>query len=248
MLGKFKSTVYSAALLLGKIKYNNRNSKVIYYHDVHKDKDIPETSMSTPISLFLEHIRIIKEEGFEIVETITQPINQIMITFDDGFRGIYKNKLIFNTEMIPLTIFVITKTIGEKHYLKLKELKELEGIGFRIQSHTHSHPDLNLLSESEMELELMTSKKILESFANEPIDEICFPKGLFNNLVLVTANKCGYDKLYSSIPGTFYEQNPFNIINRNLVQFSSNFDFNCILYGGLNIFRERYTKQHYHEE
>lgn len=248
MLRKFKSALYSAALLIGKIKYNNRNSKVLYYHDVHKDNDKPETSMSTPISLFLEHIRIIKEQGFEIVDTITKPENQIMITFDDGFRGIYINKSIFNSEIIPITIFVITKTIGERHYLNLKELKELEGIGLRIQSHTHSHPDLNLLFECELELEMITSKKVIENFAKGPIDEICFPKGLFNNLVLVTANKCGYRKFYSSIPGSFYEQNTFNVTYRNLVQFSSSFDFNCILFGGLDIFKKRYIKQHYYEE
>lgn len=248
MLRKFKPTLYSAALFLGKKKYNNRNSKVLYYHDIHKDNSIPETPMSTPISLFLEHIRIIKEEGFEIVDRITQPKNQIMITFDDGFRGIYINKSIFNSEIIPLTIFVITKTIGERHYLTVKELKELEIMGLKIQSHTHSHPDLNLLSEDELEIEMITSKKALENFAKGPINEICFPKGLFNNKVIAKANKCGYHKLYSSIPGSFYKQNQFNVIYRNLVQFSSTFDFNCILFGGLDIFRKRYTKQHYHEE
>ncbi|MDP2067937.1 MAG: polysaccharide deacetylase family protein [Lutibacter sp.] len=248
MLGKIKSNLYSAALLLGKIKYNNRNSKVLYYHDVHKDKDVPETMMSTPLSLFTEHIRIIRQQGFEIVDVITQPKNQIMLTFDDGYIGIFKNKDFFFNQGLKPTVFIISNCIGTNTFMNANEIIFLQNKGFRFQSHTHTHPDLNLLSESEMKTEMITSKKILENFVNEPINEICFPKGLFNKLVLVTANEYGYDKLYSSIPGSFNEQNPFDIINRNLVQFSSIFDFNCILYGGLNIFRERYTKQHYHEE
>lgn len=248
MLRKIKSTLYSAALLLGKIKFNNRDSKVLYYHDVHEDSDIPETLMSTPISVFLEHVRIIRESGFEIVDCITKPRNQIMITFDDGFKGVYKNKSILISGMIPITIFVITETIGQHHYLNINELRELEGMGIRIQSHTHTHPDLNLLATSELEFEMATSKKILENTVRSPITDLCFPKGLFTNDVTREAYKCGYFNLYSCIPGSFYEDNSFNVIFRNLVQFSSNFDFNCILFGGLNIFKKRYTKQHYNGE
>jgi len=248
MLRKIKSVLYSVGLLLGKIKFNNRNSKVFYYHDIHQDTDFPETAMSTPLSLFLEHIRIIKENGFEIVDRITQPRNQIMITFDDGFRGVYKNKSILQSEMIPLTIFVMTETIGQKHYLQVSELKELERAGIRIQSHTHTHPDLNLLTENELEFELLTSKRVLEKFINAPIDAICFPKGLFNNDVVQSAIKCGYSNLFSSIPGSFYEKNAFNVTYRNLVQFSNSLDFNCILFGGLDIFKKRYTRQHFNEK
>src|SRR6478736_1314193 len=92
MLTKIKTNIYSLGLLVGRFSFNNRNSKVLYYHDVHKDNDLPETRMSTPMSLFLEHIRIIKKLGFEIVDQITRPNDQVMITFDDGYLGVYKNK------------------------------------------------------------------------------------------------------------------------------------------------------------
>jgi hypothetical protein len=75
MLRTIKSKVYSIALLLGKIKYNNRSSKVLYYHDVHEDGSIPETDMSTPMSLFKRHIEIIRSNGYDIVDVITEPDN-----------------------------------------------------------------------------------------------------------------------------------------------------------------------------
>ncbi len=72
MLRKLRDTIYSAGLLLGKIRYNNRSSKVLYYHDVHQDHTKAETLISTPMSLFSEHIRIIKDQGFEIVDRISE--------------------------------------------------------------------------------------------------------------------------------------------------------------------------------
>lgn len=246
MLRKLKSIIYSLGLFIGKIIYNNRNSKVLYYHDIHRDNDSPETMMSTPLSLFAQHIRIIRQQGFEVVDVITQPKNQIMLTFDDGYLGIFKNKDFFLNHGLKPTVFIISNRIGTNTFLNADEIIFLKNKGFRFQSHSHTHPDLNLLSIDELEIEMITSKKSLENVARGPVDEICFPKGLFSNEVLATAKKYGYCKLYSSIPGCYYEQNHFNVIYRNLVQFSSNFDFSCILFGGLEIFRKRYTKQHYH--
>jgi peptidoglycan/xylan/chitin deacetylase (PgdA/CDA1 family) len=247
MLSTIKSAIYSIALLLGKIRYNNRNSKVLYYHDVHEDGSIPETDMSTSMSLFKRHIEIIRSNGFEIVDVITQPNNQIMLTFDDGYTGIYKNRSFFIEQGIKPTVFLITDAIGSNAFMGQNEIHSLAANGFRFQSHTHTHPDLNLLSIDELKNEYIGSKTLLSNLFDEEIKEICFPKGFFNDSTIAIAYESGYKGLYSSIPGSFHEKNDFNIIYRNLVQFSSSFDFKCILFGGLNIFRNRYTRQHYHE-
>ncbi len=68
--------------------YENK-SKVIFYHDIHNSNIY--THMSTSICLFKEHIDVIRENGFTIVNKITNKRNQIRITFDDGWRGIYEN-------------------------------------------------------------------------------------------------------------------------------------------------------------
>ena len=67
-------------------------SRIIYYHDLHRDGEEKYYKYSTPISLFIKHLSIIQELGFEIVNNITQPKAQIMITFDDGYRGIIQFK------------------------------------------------------------------------------------------------------------------------------------------------------------
>jgi peptidoglycan/xylan/chitin deacetylase (PgdA/CDA1 family) len=245
MLKKLKLILYSIALFLGKRIYYNRSSKVFYYHDVHQDNSIPETDMSTPLSLFVKHVELITQQGFEIVELITEPKNQIMITFDDGFRGVYLNKACFQSKKIKPTVFIITEKIGDNHFLNAAEMKELTMAGFKFESHTHTHITLNKLSKKKLRFEFDFSKEILKKTLNINTDAICFPKGYFDASTIEMAYLCGYKKLYSSIPGGYYEENSFQVKYRNLVQFASPFDLKCILFGGLRIFRKRYTLQHY---
>lgn len=247
MLGQVKSKIYSLGLLLGKLKYNNKQSKVLYYHDVHEGIDTAETPMSTPMSLFWEHVKAIKAQGFKIVDEITQPRQQIMITFDDGFRGLYKNKDFFLMQGIKPTVFLISDKIGTDTFMSKREILELQQHGFRFQSHTHTHPDLNTLTVKQLEEEFLTSKTLLEKLLSKKVDEICFPKGLFNKEVLKTAIACGYKKLYASIPGSYYEDNEFGVIQRNLVQHTGAADFVSVLNGGSEIYKKRYVKQHYSE-
>ena len=70
------------------IKKSNK-SKAIFYHDVHKKNKY--TNMSTSINLFLKHIDIIVNNNFKVVSNINNETNQIEISFDDGFQGIYDN-------------------------------------------------------------------------------------------------------------------------------------------------------------
>jgi len=246
MLNTLKSFVYSAGLLLGRVVHHNRYSKVLYYHDVHQDQEQAETPMSTPMRLFAQHIELIRESGFEIVDVITQPKNQIQLTFDDGYSGVFKNRHFFIRQGIKPTIFLITSSIGTDHFMKVDEIKKLQGEGFRFQSHTHTHPDLNLLSAAQLQQEFSTSKDMLETLLEEPVTEICFPKGFFNDQTVNIAFQEGYTSLYASIPGYAQEKNRFKVRYRNLVQFSTLFNLKCILFGGMDLYKNRYAKQHYY--
>ena len=86
--------------------YSSKKSKVIFYHDIHSSKKY--TDMSTPIDLFVQHINIIKENGFEIVSEITKAHGQIEICFDDGFLGLYHNIELIKRLNIPIHLFVIS--------------------------------------------------------------------------------------------------------------------------------------------
>ena len=59
----------------------NKQSRIIYYHDIHRDNERTYYKYSTPISTFSKHVQLLLELGFEIVNNITKPYNQIMIGF-----------------------------------------------------------------------------------------------------------------------------------------------------------------------
>jgi peptidoglycan/xylan/chitin deacetylase (PgdA/CDA1 family) len=202
--------------------------------------------MSTPVTLFRKHLQIIKEMGFQVVKEITEPYNQIQITFDDGFQGVYTHKDLLISQNIFPTIFMITSLIGESSYLTEGELVELKNLDFNIQSHTHTHKDLNTLTREELYFELRESKEILETKLHDEITGLCFPKGLFNDLVLEVCESVGYKKWYCSIPGNSMDIGLSSKLKfRNLVQFSEPTAFRNILLGGLKFFINRYSIQHY---
>ena len=69
-------------------------SRSLVYHDIHSDNSY--TNMSTSLEVFIKHINIIREMGFDIVSEITKEEGQIQLTFDDGFLGIYDNIRVIN--------------------------------------------------------------------------------------------------------------------------------------------------------
>ena len=214
--------------------FSSKKSKVIFYHDIHSDKQY--TDMSTPIKLFKRHIQFIRENGYEIVSEITENNRQIEICFDDGFSGFYDNIKIINSLEIPITIFVITSLIGSENYLTKTQIIELnENPLVNFQSHTHTHPNLPILSDKNLDFELLKSKKILEDICNKDVEAVCYPEGKFNNRVIDKSKNNGYTKQYSSIPGFYYNEFTLNVKKRSLVQFADEKEFLAILKGGDHI-------------
>ena len=238
-----KEFVKTIILILGRFICGNKRSKVIYYHDVHEDEKHQYTEMSTPLSLFIKHIRIIRSYNYDIVNQIIQPNRQIQIAFDDGFRGIYDNKDFFVKEHIYPTIFIATSLIGQPNYLNIEEIFELKRLGFNFQCHSKSHSNLSKFNVKELEDEIVNSKKELETILKSEIDSICFPQGYFSDLVLKVCESAGYKWFYSSIPGPFNKN--CKLVYRNLCQFASPLQFKLILNGGMFILKNHYKSLHY---
>lgn len=227
-----KQKIKTILLFIGYIIFHNRKSKVLYYHDIHiKNK---YTDMSTDFKYFKMHLHVIRKNGFNIVKFISNKQNEIMICFDDGWKGIYNIKDYLVDNNIFPTIFIASDLIGKEGYLTKKEILELQDLGFNFQSHTISHRDLTTLSDVDAQYEIFESRKQLQILLNKNIDSICFPSGRFSSKIYEMGIKAGYFKLYSSLPGCFKDNNNI-LIYRNLVQFSSCKDLKYILYGGEEI-------------
>ena len=213
---KIKNTIIN---LSARIK-NSDDSKCVFYHDIHSENRF--TDISTSVDLFMKHINIIRDLGFEIVHEITKEKKQIAISFDDGFKGVYENIGIIDKLKIPVTIFVVTSFLDKDNFLTTNNLKEISKNKFiKIQSHTLSHAELPTLDSDSLQMELQKSKEVLESICETEINSICFPKGMFDKSVIRKALKVGYDKQFSSLPGSYHSEVFPSVKRRSLVQFAA---------------------------
>lgn len=238
------SSIRIALVRFCSIFYFRKRSKVIFYHDIHSDKQF--TEMSTSIDLFKKHIRIIRNSGYDIVANITKPTGQIKICFDDAFLGLYKNIEFIKESNIAVQLFVISSFIGKKNHIDKSQLLELNNTGLvNIESHTHTHKILNKISDNEVKYELAESKKVLENLLTKEVNSICYPEGKFNNSVIDKSKATGYTKQYTSVPGFYYNEFFLNVKNRSLVQFADEKEFKAILKGGDHILAIWYKLKHF---
>lgn len=234
-----KSAVLGTSALL----FHNRKSKIIFYHDVFGD--VRYTEMGTPLTLFKEHLTAIEESGFQIATQITEPENQLQICFDDGFRGLWDVRDFFIRHGIRPTVFLAATLVGKPEYLNETEIREMQEQGFIFQGHAWSHSDLTQFTRDELKRELDESRKELSRILNREVSEICFPIGYYSDLVVEACRKYGYTKMYTSIPGNYFDNIGEGLATRNLVQFASPRDLKRILHGGNDLIRSRYRKMHY---
>lgn len=232
-------------MFAGSVMKRNRGSKILYYHDVYStvnykalDADI---YMGTPLELFKKHVKVIREEGFEIVGKITKPEGQVAIMFDDGFRGIWECRQYFYDNNICPTIFLPVAFIGRKDLgiMTEDEILELQEHGFHFECHTWNHCKLTDFTDAELEKELGDSRKELSRILSRDVKGLCMPLGYFSDHIIRKIKEHGYEDIYSCIPGNYYDK-PFGLITRNICQYSSPQEIRLILRGG-----NEFLKNHY---
>ncbi len=229
-----------------------KKSKILYYHDVFKKESYKSLDsnvlMGTNIEMFKKHLKVIKNEGYNIVRRITKEENEVAIMFDDGFRGIWDNRQFFYDNNIMPTVFLAVDLIGKEGFLNKKEILELQDHGFVFQSHSWTHSRLDVKSRVELVKELKESKEHLLKLLNNEVDEICLPIGYYSDSLIDECEKYGYKEIYSSVSGDYNSLVNGHMRTRNLCQFATPYEVKLILRGGGNALRRReeklfYTKQ-----
>ena len=166
---------------------------ILEYHQVTNEPSEPGFEMyNVPPAEFAAQLDYLQAEGYTTI-TLKDfmyavngyrplPEKPIVLTFDDGYKDNY-------TEMLPIleahgmtaVIYVITNELGQKNYLKLEELKDMERRGLEIGSHTSDHLPLTSLDKIPQRRQLRESKIYLEWSGLEPICSLSYPNGAFNS-------------------------------------------------------------------
>lgn len=179
---------------------------VVTYHDIVQGKkgvwfDTTEQEFVAQLDRLLEgKANFISLVGLEhrLVWGVEVPENSYLITFSDGYRGVYELAWpILRERGIPFVVFMHTGHVGSdkgRPKMTWDQLRELDRSGLcRVESQTVSHPeDLTKLDDMAVRGEFLESKAVLERELGRPVTALAYPNGKFDERVAALARAAGY--------------------------------------------------------
>ncbi len=161
--------------------------------------------LSVPPDRFEEHLRRLREEGYESISLydlalalqIGQPLppKPVIITLDDGYRDAY-------TEAFPrlrqygftATVFVITGYLDEERpeYLTWDQVVEMEAAGMSMEPHSYTHVDLRGKDVDHIVWQVLRSKESLEARTGKTVRFFCYPSGGHDELTVRVLESAHY--------------------------------------------------------
>ncbi|MDZ7268540.1 MAG: polysaccharide deacetylase family protein [candidate division KSB1 bacterium] len=136
------------------------------------------------------------------------PHRTIVLTFDDGLRGLIKHALpVLQRHGFTATVYPVAGYIGGENrwdvnflgrrnrHLDWGELRELLACGWEIGSHSLRHVYLPALPEAALFEELWDSRRLLEDRLQIPIRHFALPFGRGSERVFRAAQRAGYESV-----------------------------------------------------
>ncbi len=173
---------------------------ILAYHKVGASSDDgAETWYYMPEETLRAQLESLKEAGWQFVDAQTAveglarpevlPERAALVTFDDGYRSLFRALPLLAELDCPAAVFVPTGYIGDRSRFDENseeppepicdwdELRELEAAGVSVQSHGVSHRAFSELEPAEIEEELIRSKAVLEEGLGKQVALFSFPYG-----------------------------------------------------------------------
>lgn len=180
-----KSLITIIALILGLMSFSE-----VYIFLYHRFDDERYPSTSTSIEEIKNHIEIVREKGFEIlnhqdflsyVNGDKNYENAVLFTVDDGYKTTMKAHALFEEEGIPYLLFINTGNVGYPDYLTWKQIKEIDNYeGLELGLHSHQHDNfLYMLEQNGKEYTLNFFKEDLIKSQNVFEEEMSYKSEIY---------------------------------------------------------------------
>ena len=210
---------------------------VLMYHRIGEARNNWERRYCVSPERFASHMRALENRGMRpcrveafvawLEGRASLPEGAIVLTFDDGFLGVYEHAFPLLAAMKwPATVFLVSGLIGKADswtgrenpsgrihpLLGRREIVEMARDGFSFHSHSRSHPDLRALSGAALDGELAGARRDLEDLLGHPVPYLAYPYGWYDENVLDAVKACGYTAAFSAQPGfNRRDVNPYRI-------------------------------------
>lgn len=199
---------------------------VLMYHRVGEARNDWEARYAITPDNFAAHMRALSGTGLRAVGIDALvgwleggpalPAGSIVITFDDGFRGVRQHALpVLEALGWPFTVFLVSDLIGQEDewtrasnpagvtypLLDADEIRDMLGRGVSFHSHTRSHASLPTLDEDALVDQLAGSRTILSELLGHEVPYIAYPFGHLDDRVEAATRTAGYRAAFSTQPG-----------------------------------------------
>lgn len=189
------------SMLLPAVAGAASSAVVLEYH--HVAEDTPPSTSVTPAT-FERHMDHLADNGFHVwplprlVETLREggevPDRTVAITFDDGYRSVYREVFPRLQERgWPFTIFITTGYLdgGDDNFVTWDQLREMEAAGVTVGNHSVNHPHMIRRRDGEGEAdwrsrlrrEIVDAQDRLEEELEQPARLFAYPFGEFSPAV-----------------------------------------------------------------
>lgn len=199
---------------------------VLMYHRVGPALNDWEARYAIGPETFSAHMQTLQRKGFQAI-TIDMlvswleggpalPEGAILVTFDDGFRGVRDHALpVMERLGWPFTVFLVSDLIGQDDawtrtqnpagvtypLLDADEVLDMQRRGVSFHSHTRSHASLPTLGDTALADQLAGSREKLSRLLGHEVPFLAYPYGHLDERVEAATRAAGYRAAFSTQSG-----------------------------------------------
>jgi len=199
---------------------------VLMYHRVGAARNDWEARYAIAPDNFAAHVRALARKGHRAVtiDSLVEwlegrsalPEGALLITFDDGFRGVRQHALPVMEDLgWPFTVFLVSDLIGGRDewthasnpagttypLLDRAEIADMQRRGVAFHSHTRSHASLPTLDDAQLADQLAGSRLALADLLGDEVAYLAYPFGHVDERVESATHAAGYRAAFSTQPG-----------------------------------------------
>ena len=129
--------------------------------------------------------------------------SDIQLSFDDGnWTDLELALPELQRRGLSATFFIVPSWLGEPGFMSKSDLKELAASGMAIGNHGLQHHDWTTLEPDKLEHEIGQGRRLLEELTGGEIHTVAIPYGAYNDAVLDSLRRQGYEHVYTSDGGS----------------------------------------------